>query len=77
MFDRQNPLYALRPDLTQIIEERLDDLSHYPGGIMLEEIRGKRQEEPKFGLLLTNRQQSDTGKPVKQIFEETGLPVRS
>jgi len=75
VLDRDNPLYGLTVDLKTVIEEDRGfyELSHYPGGIGIEE----RRREGGFGIMLTNRQQMDDIEMIRPLFEEVGLPVRS
>ncbi len=58
-------------DLSLLRPSSQDDLTHYPGGLMMVE------REDRFWILLTNRQQSD--KHVSQmadILGAVGLPVK-
>lgn len=75
--DRQNPLYNLRPDLSTLVAGTNNDLSHMPGGLMVIEKSGSSKKEPRFILWLNNRHNTDNGKPVKALLEETGLPVKA
>lgn len=77
--DRASSLYDLRPSLKKMLvaqgsPTRTIELSHYPGGIVIMQKLGDSPD--KFEIFLTNRHDSDNGKPITEIFEETGLPVR-
>lgn len=73
--NRDSSLYAMKVDLQQAVEQGKDELSHYPGGIIIKNRFG--DDRDKYCFLLTNRQQSDDGKPVAKAFREVGLPVIS
>jgi hypothetical protein len=76
--DRTHPLYSLSINLRLVMETGSEELSHYAGGIVIAELRDDSFEHTgKYALILTNRHQMDDGKPIRQIFEEVGLPVIS
>ncbi|OGK23451.1 hypothetical protein A3A46_03335 [Candidatus Roizmanbacteria bacterium RIFCSPLOWO2_01_FULL_37_13] len=77
--NRTYSLYSLPINLRRVTEEDLGELSHYPGGIMITELKDESYKPTgKYTLLLTNRQQADNENltRIKQIFGEVGLPVK-
>ena len=77
--DRENPLYSIAVDLSLIASENPFELTHYPGGLKIAElIEQNKQPKAMYTLVVHDRQQKiDKGRPIKQAFEEVGLPVRS
>lgn len=76
--DPDEDLYKKTVSIEKIIQMKLGELSHYPGGIKIKEKSFLKKDRGKYVFWLSNRQNRDKGEQwVKEVMEETGVPVIS